>query len=125
MSGSLVLRSGVGTAMLMVSRSRTTEKSVVARNFPGLHQRPQGIGGDILDIGFAAIQLRDLGFLNVDSGDGKSRLGELHASGRPTYPSPMMPTRAVRVLIFSSRIAAAVAHCWHLHEPDALSAVSC
>ena len=30
MSGSLVLRSGVGTQILMVSRSRTTEKSVVA-----------------------------------------------------------------------------------------------
>ena len=34
MSGSLVLRSGVGTQMLMVSSSRTAEKSVVARNLP-------------------------------------------------------------------------------------------
>ena len=77
MSGSLVLRSGVGTAMLMVSRSATTEKSVVARNFPGFHQRAQRVGGNVLDIGFAAIQLRDLGFLNVDAGDRKSGFGEL------------------------------------------------
>src|ERR1035441_8226072 len=34
MSGSLVLRNGVGTQMLMVSSSRTAEKSVVARSLP-------------------------------------------------------------------------------------------
>ncbi len=34
MSGSLVLRSGVGTQMLMVSSSSTAEKSVVARSLP-------------------------------------------------------------------------------------------
>src|ERR1035441_10691634 len=34
MSGSLVLRRGVGTQMLMVSSSSTAEKSVVARSFP-------------------------------------------------------------------------------------------
>ena len=39
MSGSLVLRSGVGTQMLMVSSSRTAEKSVVARSLPAFDQR--------------------------------------------------------------------------------------
>ncbi len=34
MSGSLVLRSGVGTQMLMVSSSATAAKSVVARILP-------------------------------------------------------------------------------------------
>ena len=34
MSGSFVLRSGVGTQMLIVSSVLTTEKSVVASNFP-------------------------------------------------------------------------------------------
>ncbi len=34
MSGSLVLRSGVGTQMLMVSSSLTTAKSVVASSRP-------------------------------------------------------------------------------------------
>ena len=34
MSGSFVLRSGVGTQMLMVSRSFTTAKSVVASSVP-------------------------------------------------------------------------------------------
>ena len=36
MSGSLVLRKGVGTQMLMVSSSRTAAKSVVALSFPEL-----------------------------------------------------------------------------------------
>ena len=36
MSGSFVLRSGVGTQMLIVSRSLTTAKSVVASSLPAL-----------------------------------------------------------------------------------------
>ena len=39
MSGSFVLRSGVGTQMFIVSRSRITEKSVVASKPPACAQR--------------------------------------------------------------------------------------
>ena len=69
--------SGVGTAMLMVSSSATTEKSVVAREFARFHQRAQCIRGNVLDVGFAALELRDFRFLDVDAGDGESGLGEL------------------------------------------------
>ena len=45
MSGSFVLRSGVGTQMLTVSSSRMTEKSVVAVNLPAsMSSRSDSVG---------------------------------------------------------------------------------
>ena len=41
MSGSLVFRSGVGTQILMVSSSKTAEKSAVARNLPDCTRGPR------------------------------------------------------------------------------------
>ena len=55
MSGSLVLRSGVGTQMLMVSSSSTTEKSVVARSLPASTSGPSVGAADIADVGIAGV----------------------------------------------------------------------
>ena len=77
MSGSFVLRSGVGTQMLMVSSSFTTAKSVVASSLPlsrsaltsavetsGMYERPSSIACDLADV-------------EVDAGRVEPRLGEL------------------------------------------------
>ena len=44
MSGSFVLRSGVGTQMLTVSISPSCDMSVVARSLPAVTQRSTSLG---------------------------------------------------------------------------------
>ena len=106
MSGSLVLRSGVGTQMLMVSSSRTAEKSVVARNFPELHQRRQDRTGNVSDVGIARVDAATFSSLTSMPVTVKPALANSTASGSPTYPRPTMPTRARLERIFSARISA-------------------
>ena len=55
MSGSLVLRSGVGTQMLMVSSSSTAEKSVVARSLPDSTSGAEDRAGNVADVGLAGV----------------------------------------------------------------------
>ena len=109
MSGSLVLRSGVGTQMLMVSSSRTAEKSVVARSLPDL-TRPASVAlGNIADVGIAGVDAARLFVADVDSGHGESGLGELHRQRQAdvSQPDDSDPRRA-RARIFSSSIFAVV-----------------
>src|SRR5579872_6610280 len=106
MSGSLVLRSGVGTQILMVSSSRTAEKSVVARILPASTRGPRvelGISPMYESPAFTRLVLASLISIPVTV---KPALANSTARGRPTYPSPIIPTRAVRVRIFSSRTLA-------------------
>ena len=88
MSGSLVLRSGVGTQMLMVSSSRTTEKSVVARNFFCADKLRDLSRGDVLHMRLAAIQAVDLGLQHVNPGHGKAGVGELHRQRQADVAQP-------------------------------------
>ena len=105
MSGSLVLRSGVGTQMLMVSRSLTTAKSVVASSRPacfsavtsavetsGMYDRPASISVDLplveVDAGRVEAGARQLhGERQADiteaddTGSGTARLNLLQQGG--------------------------------------------
>ncbi len=83
MSGSLLLPSGVGTQMLMVSRFLTTPKSVVALMRPALEQRLQSRCGDVLDVGLAAIDHVDFALIQVNTCDRESGLRELYNQGQP------------------------------------------
>ena len=83
MSGSLVLRSGVGTQMLMVSSSATAAKSVVARILPASHQRLQNLGGNVLNVRLAAIDRIHLGRQHVDAGDVESGVRQFHRQRQP------------------------------------------
>ena len=101
MSGSLVLRRGVGTQMLMVSRSRTAPKSVVARSLPACTSVGQYRAGDIAHIGFARIDARGLARVEVDAGDGEAGLGELHGQRQSHISEPDdAHARAVRRDLF-------------------------
>ena len=88
MSGSLVLRSGVGTQMLTVSSSAITWKSVVARSLPWLTSGSQDFGRNVPNIGIARVDTGDLSLVHVDPGDGESRLGELHRQGQADVAQP-------------------------------------
>ena len=85
MSGSLVLRSGVGTQMLMVSSSATTREIGGGAELAGLHQRRQHRGGDVLHVGFAAIDARRLWIASTSMPVTlKPAWANSTASGRPT-----------------------------------------
>ena len=68
MSGSFVLRSGVGTQMLMVSRSLTTAKSVVASSLPAVAQSLDVGGRHVGDVRAALLDRRHLAPVEVDAG---------------------------------------------------------
>ena len=78
MSGSLVLRSGVGTQMLIVSSSSTAEKSVVARSFP------DSTSGASVELGISpiydspAFTMAVFCVADIDAGYREPGLGELH-----------------------------------------------
>jgi len=80
MSGSFVLRRGVGTAMLMVSSSEMTEKSVVAHRWPAstcaARRRPERPG-------YRSRRRWCVHFraLDVNAGDGEASAGEFHRQG--------------------------------------------
>ena len=78
MSGSLVLRSGVGTQMLMVSSSSTAEKSVVARSLPDFTSGPRVDAGNVADVRIARVDAAGLLFAEIDAGDRESGFGEFH-----------------------------------------------
>ena len=69
MSGSLVLRSGVGTQMLMVSRSRMASNDVVARSFPVGNKRGECCRRNVADVGVSRIQAGDFALMEIDAGD--------------------------------------------------------
>ena len=78
MSGSLVLRRGVGTQMLMVSRSVTDGEIGGRLDQAFIDQRLQHRGRDVLNIGLAAIQAVHFRLVDIDSSDGKSGVRQLH-----------------------------------------------
>src|SRR5271157_28194 len=108
MSGSLVLRSGVGTQMLIVSSSSTAEKSAVARSFPDSTSGPSAALGTSPTYESPAFTRLAFSWLTSMPVTANPALANSTASGRPTYPIPTIPTRAARVRIFSSRISAVV-----------------
>ena len=96
MSGSFVLRNGVGTQMLIVSSSFTIEKSVVASSLPafrkattsavatsGMYERPCSM----------ASIFRASRSMPVVS---NPAFASSTARGRPTYPRPTTPVLARR-----------------------------
>ena len=106
MSGSFVLRSGVGTQMLIVSSSVTTAKSVVASSLPasvsvltsavvtsGMYERPS-----LMVLIFRTSRSIPVAW--------NPALASSTASGNPTYPRPTTPVRARRVVSFSRSAAA-------------------
>ena len=88
MSGSLVLRSGVGTQMLMVSRSRTTEKSVVARKRWCLPSLATSAEGTSCTYDSPRLRPSTLDCLHVDAGDVESGLGELDRQRQADIAQP-------------------------------------
>ena len=98
MSGSLVLRSGVGTQMLMVSSSRMTLKSLVAVSLAFLTRSATSRRGDVLNVRLARVQRVNLRLLNVDAGDDGTRL--LHT--RPREAVRHSPARRRQRAPFSS-----------------------
>ena len=106
MSGSLVLRSGVGTQMLMVSSSATTAKSVVASSVPAWRGACDVGAGHIGNVGPPSVMALTFRSSRSIPVVWKPALASSTASGRPTYPSPTTPARARRVSIFSSSDAA-------------------
>ncbi len=91
MSGSLVLRSGVGTQILIVSSCEITEKSVVAGSPILFHQPRHFFRGNIADIGIAGVDAGDLRFDEIDARHRKAGLGELDRQGqaqRNLVPQP-------------------------------------
>ena len=77
MSGSFVLRSGVGTQMLIVSSSRTTAKSVVASSLPASRSALTSAVGDVGNVRAAFLDRLDLAGIEVDPGGVETRLPEL------------------------------------------------
>ncbi len=88
MSGSLVLRKGVGTQMLMVSRSFTAAKSVVALSMSAFDQRRERARRDVLNITFAFVELRYFALVNIDADDAEPRRGELHRQRQADVAQP-------------------------------------
>ena len=86
MSGSLVLRSGVGTQMLIVSSSATMAKSVVASSLPACAQRLDVGARDIGNVGAPFRDGADLPLIQVDSGGVEPGLAELHRQGQTDIP---------------------------------------
>src|SRR5215472_618804 len=107
MSGSLVFRSGVGTQMLIVSNSEMTLKSVVAQSLPALTSASTSDGATSCTYESPALTLATLDSIKSIPVTENPALAYSTASGRPTYPSPTIPTRAVRVPIL---LASASAH---------------
>ena len=88
MSGSFVLRSGVGTQMLMVSSSLTTEKSVVASSLP-LPVSALHVGGrDVRNVGASFRDGLDLPDVEVDAGRVEPGLGELDGERQTDVAEP-------------------------------------
>ncbi len=84
MSGSLVLRSGVGTQMLMVSSSRTTEKSVVALNRFSAMSFATSAEGTSCTCDSPRFRPSTFGLQHVDAGDREAGVGELDRQRQPT-----------------------------------------
>ena len=83
MSGSLVLRSGVGTQMLMVSsprRRRNRWWRAVSRLRPAGPASTLGISSDV---GIAGVDAADLFLADIDAGDREAGLGEFHRQRKP------------------------------------------
>src|SRR5579862_1096510 len=97
MSGSLVLRSGVGTQMLIVSRSATTSNLVVADRRPALTSAAtsaEGTSGMYDSPREMAAIFRASRSMPVTLNPQRANST---ASGSPTYPRPTTPTCARRV----------------------------
>ena len=77
MSGSFVLRSGVGTQMLIVSSSPTTEKSVVAESVPASCSAATSDGRHVRDVGATRVDGVDLALIEVDADGREAGAGEL------------------------------------------------
>ena len=88
MSGSLVLRSGVGTQMLMVSSSRDDGEVSGGVEASGLHELGNFAAGNVLDVGLAAHEAVDARLLQVDAGDVETGLGEFHCQGQADIAEP-------------------------------------
>ena len=69
--------------MLIVSRSRMTEKSVVARRRPSLTSFATCAPGTSLYVGFALIQGVDFRCLDVEAGHAKAGVPKLHGERQP------------------------------------------
>ena len=84
MSGSLVLRSGVGTQMLMVSSSRDYGEIGGRVEAAGSHKLGDFAAGDVLHMRLAAIQAVDSDCCRSMPVTWKPALANSTASGRPT-----------------------------------------
>ncbi len=78
MSGSLVLRRGVGTQMLMVSSASNGGEIGGGAQFAGVDDFGERGAGDVADVGIAGVDAVDLVGIDVDSDHVETRLGELH-----------------------------------------------
>ena len=78
MSGSLVLRSGVGTQMSMMSTSPSRFGSVVATNLPLLTTSARCADGTSGNVAAAGRQFGDFPLIDVVADDRKAGAGEFH-----------------------------------------------
>ena len=88
MSGSFVLRSGVGTQMLIVSSSATHEKSVVARSWPSATSRATSSVATSGMYERALADRLDLAPVEVDAGRVEAGAGKLHRERQADVAEP-------------------------------------
>ncbi len=105
MSGSLVLRSGVGTAMLMVSSSQHGGKIGGGAQLARLAPAGPVFARDIADVRIARIDAAGLFFAQVDAGDVKAGLGELDSQRKADISQPYHPdARIARLNLFFQQL---------------------
>src|SRR5712692_9516851 len=106
MSGSLDFPSGVGTQMTIASASPSESTvDLTTRRLPWTRAAKSPLGTSSIGLTPAPIRSARLGSASTPITE-KPVFAKATASGRPTYPRPMMPTVAVRL---SSRSLSSVA----------------
>jgi hypothetical protein len=88
MSGSLVLRSGVGTQMFAVSSWVMTAEIRGGAELAGTDQGFENILGDVGDVRFPGVDPGYFRFAQVDTRDIESGPGELHRQRQPDVAEP-------------------------------------
>ena len=77
MSGSFVFRSGVGTQMMMASAVAACSNDVEPESRPAATSGAEGLGGDVDQVGLAAVQQVDALQIQIDAAYREAGLGEL------------------------------------------------
>ena len=80
-SGSRFSVSGVGTQTMTSSQAATSAQSAVARRRPRVDERPERLGGDVLDVGVPGVDPVDARGVRLDAEHGMAGLRERDSKG--------------------------------------------